>query len=92
MDVEIRCVNKTPRLDPHLRISHVGGINPDQTRWKLSEDGAITGAKEGRWQFYVVAQGVRVNVIVAEHDGREYLKTVADGLHPDNLLALPECP
>jgi hypothetical protein len=33
-----------------------------------------------------------VNVIVATHNGNKYIKTEADGIHPDNLLALPECP
>ena len=91
-NIQIQCVNKTPRQDPHLRISHVGGVNPDQTRWKLTEDEAIAGIKQGRWNFYVYAGGARVDVIVATHSGREYLKTRADGLHPNNLLALPECP
>jgi hypothetical protein len=31
-------------------------------------------------------------VIIATHLGHKYLKTTADGVHPDNLLALPECP
>lgn len=91
-DVQIQCINKTPRQDPHLRISHIGGLNPDQTQWKLSEADAITGIKGGRWSFYVNAGGARADVIIATHLGNEYLKTRADGLHPDNLLALPECP
>jgi len=33
-----------------------------------------------------------VDVIIAVHNGNEYLKTTADGLHPNNLLALPDCP
>jgi hypothetical protein len=28
----------------------------------------------------------------ARHSGREYLKTEADGVKPDNLLSLSECP
>jgi hypothetical protein len=91
-DVQIQCVNKTPRADPHLRISHIGGLNADQTRWKLPEADAIEGVKSGRWSFYVVAAGVRANVVIATHGDREYLKTQSDGLQPNNLLSLPECP
>jgi len=90
--VQIQCINKTPRQDPHLRISNVGGTNPDGTRWKLSEDEAIAGMKSGKWTFYVHRPGVpAVNVVIATHLGHEYLKTASDGLHPNNLLALPEC-
>jgi Protein of unknown function (DUF3892) len=90
--VQIQCINKTPRQDPHLRISHVGGVNPNGTRWKLSEDEAMAGIRQDKWSFYVHAGGARVDVIIATHNGNPYLKTRVDGLHPDNLLALPECP
>jgi hypothetical protein len=91
--VQISCINKTPRQDPHLRISHVGGINASGSRWELSEDDAIAGIKQAQWNFFVnVTRAGRVDVIIATHEGHEYLKTRADGLHSNNLLALPECP
>ena len=90
--VRVQCVNKTPRQDPHHRIQNIGGVNPDGTRWKMSEDNAIAYMKAGRYSFWTTAQGKSVWVIIATHEGREYLKTEADGLHPNNLLALPECP
>lgn len=91
-DVRISCINKTPRTDPHLRISSVGGLNPNGTPWKLSEDEAIAGIDSGKYRFYVSQQGHRVRVVIAIHNGRRYLKTENDGLQPDNLLSLPECP
>lgn len=40
--------------------------------------------------YFVMVRGHETEVIVAHRDGREYLKTIADGYAPDNLLALPE--
>ena len=91
MAIRIDCINKDDRYSPHERIQNVGGPNDDGTRWRITLDEAITGIQEGRWAFYVHAGGRTVNVIVAEHEGRKYLKTEADGYSPDNLLSLPEC-
>jgi len=91
--VRISCINKTNRLDPHERIQSVGGINPDGTRWKLPLDRAIAGIEDGSWDFWVERPpGNRVAVVRAIHLGHKYLRTTSDGVQPDNLLALPECP
>ena len=92
--VRITCINKKPRFEPHERIQHIGGVNPDGTRWRITEDQAIQGIEDGRWNFYVERPiGDRVAVIIARSPfGNKYLKTVADGEQPNNLLSLPECP
>lgn len=91
--VQVGCINKTNRTSAHERIRNIGGINPNGTRWKLSESEAIQGIKDGKWSFYIERpRGHRVGVIIATREGREYLKTEEDGEQPDNLLALPECP
>ena len=91
--VRIRCINKTNRMSAHERIHNIGGVNGDGSRWKMSESKAIQDIKNGTYAFYVEQPaGHRVNVIVATRLGVEYLKTVADGEQPDNLLSLPECP
>jgi len=88
----IRCINKTDRLNPHERIRNVGGVNSDGSRWKQSQEQTIREIEAGEWDFFVTEGGRTVNVIVATHNGNKYIKTEADGIHPDNLLALPECP
>ena len=91
--IEIKCINKSDRFNPHERIINIGGINPDGTRWKLSQADAIVDIDSGRWSFHV-ARGLHVvRVVVAiSRFGYRYLKTEADGEQPDNLLGLPECP
>ena len=91
--IRIDCINKTNRFDPNERIRAVGGLNADGSRWKLTEDQAILGIKQGKWEFYVERPiGHKAKVIVAiSSDKREFLKTEADSLQPDNLLSLPEC-
>jgi hypothetical protein len=90
--VQVSCINKREHQNPHERITHIGGINSDKTRWKLSEATAIADIKSGKYSFYVNVNGKTVWVIVATHNGREYLKTETDSYSPNNLLSLPECP
>ena len=77
-----------------LRIRNIGGINPDRSPWKLSQEQAIADIKAQKYSFYVERPpGHVANVIIAESRfGHEYLKTETDGEHPDNLLSLPVCP
>ena len=91
--VQISCINKSDRMNPHERIKYVGGLNEDKTRWKLSLDAAVAAAKASKYRFWVVADGKSVWVDVhTSAAGHEYLKTDADGEQPNNLLSLPECP
>ena len=92
-DVQIKCINKSDRFNPHERIKYVGGINADGTRWKLSLDEAVKHAKNKTYRFWTIVDGKSVWVVVARSaSGNEYLKTEADGEQPNNLLSLPECP
>lgn len=90
--VQIQCINKTNRFDPHDRIQNIGGVNPDRSRWKLNESQAIAYMEAGTYDFYVQQVYAVAEVIIATRLGKKYLKTVADGVSPDNLLSLPECP
>jgi len=92
-NVQIQCINKHPtHTDRHRRIQNVGGINPDGTRWKLTEDAAIAGIRNGTYRFWTAGGGQSTWVIIVRHPVRDYLKTEADTTTKDNLLSLPECP
>ncbi len=91
--IQIQCINKSDRDNPYERIINIGGLNADRTRWKLSQQDAISYIENGTYSFCVNQYGKEVDVIIAESMfGHKYLKTVADGDQPNNLLSLPECP
>jgi len=90
---QVLCINKSNRTDPHERITHIGGINDQGQRWYVTQQEAIEGIENGRWQFHVRVGGRDVPVIVAVSQfGHKYIKTATDGFLPNNLLSLPECP
>lgn len=89
---EVKCINKSDRMNPHERITHIGGQNPDGTSWKVSQEEAISGIETGKWDFFVNRGGRVADVVVAKSRyGHKYIKTIADGESPDNLLSLYEC-
>lgn len=91
LNTQIMCINKTDRMNPHERIRAVGGVH-EGARWWLPLDQAIATIRDGTHRYWTSANGKSVWVIIAKHNGNEYLKTESDGDHPNNLLALSECP
>ena len=60
---------------------------------RFTEDEAIQRIKLHTDGFYIEKPvGHRVWLVVAEREGREYLKTETDGEKPNNLLEQPDCP
>ena len=78
---------------PQVRIFAIGGVFSDGSPWRMSVEEAIKAIQRGE-QFYVERPtDDPVDVTVAHTgEGRAYLRTVADGDEPNNLLALPELP
>ncbi len=91
--LQIRCINKQERYNPHERIINVGGFNNDGTRFKITQPKAIELIESRQFQFYVNVNSREVDVIVSTSAaGNKYIKTTSDGDSPNNLLNLPECP
>ena len=90
-EVEIQCIEKSNRSNPHERITHVGGVHAGQ-RWKMPLSAAIADVRNGKYSFWTRGGGKVAKVIVANHLGNAYLKTENDGIVPDNLLSLNSCP
>jgi hypothetical protein len=83
--------HKPDNYDKDRRIQGLGG--PGGGGWYRGIDYLISAIEGGSEQYWTTAQdGKSVWVIVASRNGRKYLKTEADGLEPNNLLALPHCP
>jgi len=90
--VQIQCV-KCDEARAQRCVRFVGGTNADGTRWKLSEENAIAGMKEGKWRFWTAGERRSVWIVTAKSiSGREYLKAEPDWVRPATLLTLPECP
>lgn len=95
-NVQVSCIRKRgDHFDPHERIEGLGGMHGGK-RWYMVEADIISELKKPastrRWNFYTSVNGKTAWVIVAVHNGREYLKTTEDKYAPNNLLSLPECP
>ena len=62
---KIACINKIPRENPHERITNVGVLNADGTRWRMTQPEAIRWVETpGNQPFWVERGGLRVDVIV----------------------------
>ena len=90
--LEIGCINKSDRSNPHERIINVGGVTAEGTHWKLSQTEAIHYIVQDIYLFYAKRGGKMDYVVIASQSGWKYLKTTTDGEQPDHLLSLPECP
>ncbi|MGE0266659.1 MAG: DUF3892 domain-containing protein [Candidatus Obscuribacterales bacterium] len=85
-DLQVTCINKQPRENPHEGITHLGGND-----WKWTRQQVIESIEGKTNTFYTQVKGSRAAVGVVNGSNGKYLRTHADGEWNDNLLALPEC-
>ena len=85
-DVQVLCVNKQPRINLHEGITHIGGVT-----WRWTREQVVASINAGTNSFFTQVGGRRANVGVVNGPNGAYLRTYADGVWNDNLLALPEC-
>lgn len=84
---------RTDRVSPHYRIRAIGGQGRDGERWRLSEEAAIAAIENDRASFYVEwPKGHRLNIVIGQGLGKQYLKAESDLESPDALLGLQDCP
>ena len=85
-DVQVTCINKLPRDDPHEGITHLGGAS-----WRWTRQQVIDSITVGSNTFFTNVGGRRATVAVRHGVHGDYLQTHADGQWNNNLLALDEC-
>src|ERR1700722_18602530 len=83
-------ISCTTKHSTYERITHIGCVTDTGLYQRFTEDEAINRIRSGD-EFSVSGGGHTAKVIIAEHEGRPYLKTERDGIRPDNLLALKHC-
>ena len=83
-DVQVQCVDK--RGNAHEHITHLGGAN-----WKWTVQRVVQSIDSGTNTFFTQVNGKRANVGVINGAQGKYVRTHADGVWTDNLLALPAC-
>lgn len=75
------------------RILGLGCYSPTNVFMTFTEAQVIDMIENHHDTFYVERPtGHVVELVVAEREGRKFVKTEADGEKPDNLLSLPTCP
>lgn len=85
-DARVTCINKLNRDSKHEGITHLGG---DDWRWTRQQ--VIDSINTKTNTFYTLVNGKRADVGVVNGSNGSFVRTYADGVWNDNLLALPEC-
>jgi hypothetical protein len=85
-------VTCTTKREKNEGIISLGCYSPGNVFFAFTEAEVIERLESRRDTFYVERpNGHIADLEVAEREGKKYVKTVADGERPDNLLSLPTC-
>ena len=87
----VNCINQSVTRGTHEHITHVG--NSDNN-WRLTKEDAISRIDNKSASFYTLERntGKQMSIGVVRETGKApFLRTHADGLWNDNLLAQTAC-
>ncbi len=59
--------------DPLEKIDAIAGVNPDRTRWTLSQAAAIAAIEARTDEFFVTEGDQAVKLVVVTHRNQKYL-------------------
>ena len=88
---KVTCINKPHHQSTHEHITHIGNL---EDRWRVTKERAIYEIDNSINQYYTLDEttGKACLVAVVREAGKApYLRTHADGIFNDNLLAQAEC-
>ncbi|NOK32241.1 DUF3892 domain-containing protein [Corallococcus exercitus] len=88
-DVQVTCVTMGKSGSGHEAITHVGGPGGGGWKWTVAQVAASIRSKTNT--FYTMVDGRRADIGVVDGEKGPYLRTYADKVWNDNLLALGEC-
>ena len=88
---QVSCISKLHSyFDPHEIIKSFGGQYLGFP-WELPDFMVLHYIKTGMEKYYVQSGERKLKIVIAWHNGKEYLKAETDDYSPDTLLALPDC-
>ncbi len=83
-------LNRSNSEIPNEIILSIGGINSNGTFWRISQATAIEGILSEKYKFYVLYNGIEIDVVLGQFNNQYYLKSSIDDKIPSVLLSLPE--
>ena len=86
-EVQVTCINKQPRNNPHEGITHLGGKT-----WWWTRQQVVDSINAKSNTFFTMSNGVKAFIGVVEGPNGPYVRTYANDKWNDNLLSLTECP
>jgi hypothetical protein len=85
-DVQVTCIRKQPRNNPHEGITHLGGRT-----WEWPRQDVVDSINARTNTFFTLKDGVRADIGVVNGPNGPYVRTYANDKWTDNLLSLNEC-